>query len=67
MKRYGIRITLPPGDPMRAAHLLGEKWEVIRWFESSSLRDDAFAEMNKQLIYYRRGDSPSQILEKIDE
>lgn len=67
MKRYGIRISLPPGDPMRAAHLLGDKWEVIRWFESPSLRDEAFADMNKQLIYYRSGDNPSQILEKVDE
>ena len=27
MKNYGIKLTLPEGDPMRNAHLLGEDWE----------------------------------------
>ena len=29
MKKYGIRVTLPQGDTMNAAHLLGENWEEI--------------------------------------
>ena len=35
MKRYGIRITLPPGDPFRAAHLLGDDWASHRWFDTA--------------------------------
>lgn len=67
MKRYGIRITLPPGDPLRAAHLLGENWEAFRWFETQKARDNVLTDMQSQLAYNRRGDSPTQILEKIDE
>lgn len=67
MKRYGIRITLPPSDPMRAAHLLGEHWEGFRWFETQKARDDVFADMQRELGYYRQGDTPTQLLEKIDQ
>ena len=66
MKRYGIRGRLPPGDPMRAAHLLGEDWEWTRWYESEVARDAAFADMIEQFSYYRRGDQPSQILSKTE-
>lgn len=67
MKRYGIRITLPPGDTMRAAHLLGENWETFRWFETPEARDNVFVDMQSQLVYNRRGDTPTQILEKLDQ
>jgi hypothetical protein len=67
MKRYGIRITLPPGDTLRAAHLLGGNWEAYRWFETQKARDNVLADMQSHLAYNRRGDSPTQILEKIDE
>lgn len=66
MKRYGIRGRLPPGDPMRAAHLLGEGWEWTRWYESEAERDAAFADMHEQFSYYRRGDQPSQVLSKTE-
>ena len=66
MKRYGIRGRLPPGDPMRAAHLLGEDWEWTHWYESEVVRDAAFADMHEQFRYYRRGDQPSQILSKTE-
>lgn len=64
-KRYGIRITLPPGDPLRAPHLLGPDWESFRWFETAEERDRALAEMQAQLEYYRAGDLPSQVLSKV--
>lgn len=66
MKRFGIRVTLPPGDPMRAAHLLGENWESFRWFETAAQRDAALEDMRRQLPNYRKGDTISQVLEKID-
>lgn len=65
-KRFGIRITMPPTDPMRAPHLLGEDWEAFRWFETEEERDDAFEDMNRRIEYYRIGDYPSHILTKIE-
>lgn len=66
MKQYGIRGRLPPGDPMRAAHLLGEDWEWTRWYPSEAERDAAYAQMSGQFAYYRRGDRPSLLLTKIE-
>lgn len=65
-KQYGIRVTLPPTDPMRAPHLLGEDWEVLRWFDSEEERDAVFEDMNRRIEYYRDGDYPSRILAKIE-
>ena len=42
--KYGLRMTLPEGDPMRAAHLLGDNWQTTRWFETEEQRDQ-FAEL----------------------
>lgn len=67
MKKYGIRGRLPPGDPMRAAHLLGEQWEWTHWYGSETERDAAYTEMNGQFTYYRRGDRPSLSLAKIEQ
>ncbi len=66
MKKFGIRATMPDTDPMRAAHLLGEDWEYFRWYDSMEARDEAFAEMNRRIVYYRNGDFPSQILTKVE-
>ena len=41
MKNFGIRITLPEDDPMRAEHLLGPDWEGFRWYDTAEERDDA--------------------------
>ncbi|MDX1529449.1 MAG: hypothetical protein R3337_12530 [Gammaproteobacteria bacterium] len=65
-KQYGIRVTLPPDDPMRAPHLLGEDWEALRWFDSEEERDAVFEDMNRRIEYYRNGDNPSRILSKIE-
>ncbi len=65
-KQYGIRVTLPPNDPMRAPHLLGEDWEALRWFDSEEERDAVFEDMNRRIEYYRLGDSPSHILAKVE-
>jgi len=65
MKKFGIRVTLPTGDPLRGEHLLGEEWSGQRWFDTEQDRDKAYQEMLSQPPYYRNGDIPSQILEKI--
>ena len=65
-KRYGIAVTMPPGDPLSAPHLLGEDWQGTRWYESAAARDAALAAMRRQPRYYREGDSPSIVLTPID-
>lgn len=67
MKKYGIKINMPNGDTMAAPHLLGENWQTYRWFDSESQRDQAQAEMERQPPYYRKGDSPTVILEKVEQ
>ena len=66
MKRYGIRMTLPEDDTMRAAHLLGEDWESFRWYATAQERDAAFGDMLRNLPNYRRGDIVTQVLEKVE-
>jgi len=66
-KPFGIAVKLPEHDPMSSPHLLGENWQGNRWFATREERDAAFAAMQKQPAYYRRGDKPSVLLEKIDQ
>ncbi len=62
-RRYGIRVTLPPGDTFN--RLLGEDWERVHWYPSEAERDRAFDNMAERHGYYRETDTPTQILEKI--
>ena len=64
-KRYGIRCTLPPDDPMSAPHLLGPDWEAYRWYDSEQERDEAVEAFSKEHLYSRRGDRPSVIYAKV--
>lgn len=66
MKRYGIKITLPPGDTFSAPHLLGPEWEFQRWFDTEEKRDKAYDEMLKRPPYYQRDEDPSQVVVKIE-
>ena len=66
MKKFGIRIVLPEGDPMSAPHLLGLEWEAFRWFETERERDEAYQRILRQPGYYRRGDTPSQVVTKVE-
>jgi len=66
-KRFGIKVTLPDTDPMRAPHLLGPDWAGWRWFTTAEERDEAFDDMQLTLKYYRSGDQPSQILAKVEK
>jgi len=51
---------------MSAPHLLGDSWSGQRWFDTAEERDAALLAMRQHPRYYRRGDSPSAVLEKID-
>lgn len=64
-KRYGIRCTLPPDDPMSAPHLLGPDWEAYRWYDSEQERDEAVEAFSREHLYSRRGDKPSVIYTKV--
>lgn len=63
---FGIRVVMPPNDPLSAPHLLGDAWRAEHWFDTEAERDRAYQKMEKQPPYYRKGDSPSVVLEKID-
>lgn len=65
-KKYGIRMTLPPGDPMRAPHLLGDDWEAYKWFTTEYERDQALTELQRKHPYYRVGDYPSLIFARVE-
>ncbi len=65
--QYGVKVTMPGGDTMAAPHLLGDDWQTVRWFDSEEERDEAMADMERQPPYYRRGDSPTVRLEKVEQ
>ncbi len=60
---FGIRLSLPAGDPMR--ELLGPDWAEYQWFDSEEARDAKLGQLKDQFIYYRRGDRPSFVLERV--
>ena len=62
-RRFGIRVTLPAGDTLRA--ILGDDWEQLHWYASESERDLAFDNMAARHGYYRDTDSPTQVLQKL--
>ena len=62
-RRFGIRVTLPPTDTLRK--LLGDDWERLHWYPTEEERDAAFENMAIRHGYYRKSDSPTQVLEKI--
>lgn len=64
-KRFGIRCSLSPDDPMSAPHLLGPDWEAYRWYDSEQQRDSDYEQYSREHIYSRRGDRPSVIYTKI--
>jgi hypothetical protein len=62
-KKYGIRVTLPQGDTFQ--RLLGDGWEKNHWYPSEAERDRAYANMAERHGYYRKTDTPTQVLQKI--
>ena len=64
-KRFGIRCTLPPDDPMTAPHLLGPDWVAERWYPTEQERDEALEDFAKVHLYSRRSDKPSVIYTKV--
>jgi hypothetical protein len=67
MKRYGIRVTLPPEDFLSSPHLLGRDWQGYRWFDSEQERDRRLEEMQALPRYYQRDEQPRQVLTKVEK
>jgi hypothetical protein len=63
-KAWGIRLSLPDQDPMRL--VLGEDWHEYQWFASEEDREAKLAQLQDQFIYYRKGDVPSFVLERVN-
>lgn len=62
-RNFGIRVTLPANDTLRK--VLGDDWERTLWYATEVERDAAFDSMAARHGYYRKTDSPTQVLEKI--
>ena len=62
-RRFGIKVSLPSGDTFRS--LLGEDWNRSHWYATESERDIAYDAMSVRHGYYRKTDTPTQILIKI--
>ncbi len=45
--------------------ILGDDWERLHWYPTEAERDRAFDAMAERHGYYRKTDTPTQVLEKI--
>ncbi len=62
-RKFGIRVTLPSDDTLRK--IVGDDWERLHWYATEDERDAAYENMAERHGYYRKTDSPTQVLEKI--
>ena len=62
-KKFGIRVTLPKDDTFQ--RLLGESWERMHWYATEAERDRAYDNMARRHGYYRKTDTPTQVLQKL--
>ncbi|MDA0680108.1 MAG: hypothetical protein O2880_07215 [Proteobacteria bacterium] len=62
-RKFGIKVSLPPGDTF--SRMLGNDWSTLHWYRSEVERDNEFEKMGVRHGYYRKTDTPTQILEKI--
>ena len=65
LRPYGIRVSLPPGDPFRK--LLGPEWHRLHWYPTPEERDTALFEMSRRHPYSRTTDKPSLVFEKVEK
>jgi hypothetical protein len=61
---FGIRVSLPPGDPF--THLLDDGWQKTHWYQTPMTRDLALHEMCREHEYSRSGDKPTLVFEPIE-
>jgi len=65
LRPYGLRISLPKGDPLRK--LLGTEWHRLHWYATAQERDADLAEMSRRHEYSRATDKPSLVFEKVEK
>ena len=63
-RTFGLRLSLPDGDTMSG--VLGEGWHTFEWFRSEEERARRITELTSQFAYYRKGDRPTYVIEKVD-
>jgi hypothetical protein len=63
-KPYGLRVSLPPGDPF--CKIMGAQWHREHWYASAAERDAALVEMSRRHEYSRIGDKPALVFEKVE-
>ncbi len=63
-KPYGVRVSLPPGDPF--CNIMGADWHRTHWYASAAERDAALIEMSRRHEYSRIGDKPALVFEKVE-
>lgn len=63
-KPFGIRLSLPEGDPM--IKFLGQDWHQYQWFESEQARDAGIEQLTGRFVYYRQGDRPTFRIERVE-
>lgn len=64
-RRFGLRLSLPPGDPLR--NVLGEDWHQHQWFDTEHARERKLEELLGPFAYYRKGDRPTFTVERIEQ
>lgn len=65
LRPYGVRVSLPPGDPFHK--LFGDGWHREHWYESAEERDRALIEMARRHEYSRGGDKPALVFERVEK
>lgn len=60
---FGIRVSLRPSDPF--VRLVGADWHKLHWYASEAARDAALAEMSRRYPFFRVGDEPTLVFEKV--
>ena len=63
--RHGIRVQLRATDPFRK--LVGDGWSKEHWYATAAERDQALIEMSTRYPYFRPGDAPALVFQKIDK
>jgi hypothetical protein len=63
-KPFGVRVSLRPGDPF--ASLVGSDWSREHWYHTERERDEALAEMSRRYPFFRVGDEPALVFERLE-
>jgi hypothetical protein len=60
---FGIRVKLRSTDPFR--NLVGADWNKEHWFATAVERDQTLLDMSTRYPYFRPGDAPALVFEKL--